>query len=354
MELLPSDGDDYICPTTRKQLKRLLEITNATARATPPPSNREDPGDARYIRRPRQLRPPKRVKSHGKPSLSKGLHSGEEANKMRQKRILRTGYATLTIQPTSGEDALFLHGLMEDAGKCLGYPEWFESYKAAVETRLASDRGELDEYDKRSIKHLLDNVSLRCHLETMAPLFQDETLPDRWHVPCSLSVVGRPMTHRHLELVFSLKWSDAFNPMQLRPCSGWQGECFLVDMHGRRPFELPPYRLLHDYMDTADVQRHDIRWHWGQPMCLVCRTKSLHFPLLTRKGREIESDDFSMYHDFDFVDVRPEFVMRLPRPCREKESGVSIQTQTLVVIAFTKALIPKEDGFDVSAVCKEI
>lgn len=89
-------------------------------------------------------------------------------------------------------------------------------------------------------------------------------------------------------------------------------------------------------------------------MCLVCRTKSLHFPLLTRKGREIESEDFSMYHDFDFVDVRPEFVMRLPRPCREKESGVYIQTQTLVVIAFTKALIPKEDGFDVSAVCKEI
>lgn len=67
---------------------------------------------------------------------------------------------------------------MEDAGKCLGYPEWFESYKAAVETRLVSDCGELDEYDKRSIKHLFDNVSLRCHLEAMAPLFLDETLPD--------------------------------------------------------------------------------------------------------------------------------------------------------------------------------
>lgn len=273
---------------------------------------------------------------------------------MRRKRILRTGSATLTIQPTSDEDAAFLDGLMGDAGKCLGYPEWFQNYKTAVQSRLVKDYGELDEYDKRDIKLVFDNVSLRCHLEAMAPLFQEDTVPDRWHVPSSLSVLGRPMTRRHLELVLSSKWNGVFNPMQLRPCHGWQGECLVFDEHGRRPFELPPYRLLNDHLEMVDVPKHDVRWHWSQPMCLVCRNKSLHFPLLTREGREIESEDFSMYHDFDYVDVRSEFVMRLPRPCREKESGVTFQTQTLVVIAFTKALIPRDDGFDVNGVCKEI
>lgn len=354
MELVPSDGQDYICPTTRQQFSRLLETTNTTVSASPPPWHREDPGDARYVRRPRQLRASKRARPCNKLTAAKGLHGGEEATKMRRKRILKMGSTTLTIQPTSDEDAAFLDGLMGNAGKCLGYPEWFQNYKTAVQSRLVKDYGELDEYDKRDIKLVFDNVSLRCHLEAMAPLFQEDTVPDRWHVPSSLSVLGRPMTRRHLELVLSSKWNGVFNPMQLRPCHGWQGECLVFDEHGRRPFELPPYRLLNDHLEMVDVPKHDVRWHWSQPMCLVCRNKSLHFPLLTRQGREIESEDFSMYHDFDYVDVRSEFVMRLPRPCREKESGVTFQTQTLVVIAFTKALIPRDDGFDVNGVCKEI
>ena len=352
MNLIPHDGNDYICPSTRKQLRRVLEITNTAVRGPPPHLNHEDPSGARHIRRPRKLRKSKQVRPNSTVSTSKRLHGGEDANKMRWKRILKTGHTTLTIQPTSVEDAAFLDGLIEDAEKCLDYPEWFQRYKSALEDRFVNGNEECDEYVKRDIGHLLTNVSLRCHLESMAPLLQEDTVSDRWHIPSSLSVLGRPMTRRHLELVLSFKWNGVSNPMQLRPCRGWQGECIVVEFHDRRPFELPPYRLLNDYLETADVPKHDTRWHWGQPMCLVCRTKSLHFPLLTREGREIKAADFSMYHDFDFVDLLPKYVMRVPRPCREIESGVCIQTQTLVVLAFTKDLIPKADGFDFSAVCK--
>lgn len=97
---------------------------------------------------------------------------------MCQKCILRMGYVILIIQLISGEDVFFFYGLMEDVGKCLGYFEWFESYKVVVEICLVSDCGELDEYDKRSIKYLFDNVFLCCYLEIMVFLFQDEILLD--------------------------------------------------------------------------------------------------------------------------------------------------------------------------------
>lgn len=334
-------------------MRRALEITNIAVRALPPSLNREDPSHARHIHRPRQLRRSRQSRPpYSNQPVSKRLHTADDANKMRWKRILRTGLSTLTIQPTSVEDAAFLDGLIGDAEKCLSYSEWLQRYKAAIADCVVHENGEWDEFVKRDLRHLFDNVSLRCHLEAMAPLLQEHTVPDRWHVPASMSVLARPMTRRHLALVLSFKWNGVFNPMQLRHCLGWQGECLVVNLHGPRPFELPPYRLLNDCLEMTDVPRLDTRWHWGQPMCLVCRTQSLHFPLLTREGRDIKAADFSMYHDYDYVDLKPEYVMRIPRPCRETESGVYIETQTLAVLAFTKALVPTEDGYDVSAVCK--
>lgn len=346
---------EYLCPSTRDQFQRLMVIDNPIVRASPPSLNRHIPGDLRYIRRPRKLRKPKQ---HQQQQQQQGsgpskLHGEDDGNKMRWKRILKTGRTTLTIQPTSAEDAAFLEGLIQNPDKCLNYADWFGRYQTAVTDRFIHGNGECDEFVKRDVVHLLNNVSLGCHLEALAPLFQEDTAPDRWHVPRSLSVLGRPMTRHHLTLALSFKWKGISNPMKLRPCRGWQGECLAVTFHGPRPFELPPYRLLNDCLENIDTATHDLRGHWGQPMCLMCRIKSLHFSLLTREGCDIQAADFTMYHDFDFVDVLPEYVIRIPRPCREIESGVTIQTQTLLVLAFTRALKPTEDGYDVSAVCRE-
>lgn len=354
MNLIPPDDNDYTCPSTREQFRRLLAVTNTIVQAPPRPLSREDPGEVRYIRRPRKLRKPNARGLQSTPSGALKRHPTDDGNKMRWKRILNTARSTLTIQPTSVEDSVFLDGLIKDADKCLEYAEWFQRYNTAVTERfLGGNNGQGNENVDDNARHLLNNVSLRCHLEAVAPLYQEDTVPDRWHVPTSLSVLGRPMTREHLALALSFKWRGVPNPMQLRPCRGWQGECLLVVNHGRRPFELPPYRLLTDYLENNETVGNDTRWHWGQPMCLVCRVKSLHFPLLTRDGCDIKGSDFSMYHDYDFVDVRPEYVIRIPRPCRESESGVMIQTQTLVVLAFTKALRMTEDGYDVSAVCTD-
>ena len=350
MNLIPPDHQENLCPSTRQQFERYLSITNTIVKAPPRFLDREGPGNLRFIRRPRQLRSTKQRAPPPTPPSRVRLHAADDGNKIRWKRILETACTTLTIQPTSLEDATFLEELVKDADRCLDYAQWFQRYKYAVTERFVSGDTKCDEHVRRNVAHLLNNVSLRCHLEAMAPLFQKDALPDRWHIPTSLSVIGRPMTRRHLELALCFKWKGVDNPMQLRPCHGWHGECLAVKIHGPRPFEFPPYRALTDYLENQKLQ--DTQWHWGQPMCLICRIQSLHFPLLTRDGRDVKGSDFSMYHNLDFVDVLPEYVIRIPRPCREVESGVTIQTQTLVVLAFTKDLRVTEQGYDVSGVCK--
>lgn len=349
MNLIPPDQPEYLCPSTREQF---LRITNAIAHAPPRSLDCEDPGDLQFKRRPRKLR---RTTSNVPPSTpprNLRLHATDDANKMRRRRMDQSALAMLSIQPTSVEDAAFLMELLPDADKCLDYGEWFRRYKSAAIDRFVGGDGECDDDTRRNVMHLLNNVSVHCHLEVMAPLFREEAAPDRWHVPTSLSVVGRPMTREHLELALCFKRRGVYNPMRLRPCLGWHGDCLAVQIHGQRPFELPPYRTLTDYLDNNEYAKHDVQWHWGQPMCLVCRIQSLHFPLLTREGCEIKGSDFSMYYDLEFVDVLPKYLIRIPRPCRNVESGAEIQTKTLAVLTFTKALQVTEDGYDVSAVCR--
>ena len=351
MNILPPDRSDYLCPSTRDQFDRYLSITNTIVQASPRSLDCQDPGDLQFKRRPRKLR---KTEQRAPPSTipeSNRLHATDDANKMRRRRILHTACATLTIQPTSIEDAAFLEELVKDADKCLDYAEWFQRYKTATIKRFVGGDGECDDETVRDVRHLLNNVSVHCHLEAMAPLFRDEATADGWHVPTSLSVVGRPMTREHLELALCFKRRGVYNPMHLRPCLGWHGDCLAVQIHGKRPFEMPPYRTLTDYLDNNDYHKHEVRWHWGQPMCVVCRIQSIHFPLLTRKGCEIKTDDFSMYHDLEFVDVLPKYLTRIPRPCRNVESGADVQTTTLAVLTFTEALQVTEEGYDVNNVC---
>ena len=157
-----------------------------------------------------------------------------------------------------------------------------------------------------------------------------------------------------MKLALCFEWQGKANPMKLRPCAGWHGNCLLDTMHKKRPFELPPYRALTDFLEGKEIEKYDVADHWARPLCLICRIRSMHFSLLTQEGCNITGSDFFMYHDLHFVDVLPEYVIRIPRPCREVESGVAIETQTLVVFSFSQALLVTERGFDVSRVCRPL
>lgn len=352
MNLFPPDRTDFLCPSTQEQFKRLLSIDNLALRVDARSLDKEDPGNSRFVRRPRKLRDTIHLEPTNTLPVSQKRHATEDCHKTRFKRIATTASAHLTIQPTSTENTAFLDELLKDADKCLDYGEWFARYKSEMIERYITKKGECEDEMRRNVMRILNVVSIGCHLEASASLYQKDTVADRWHVPSSLSVVGRPMTRSHLKLALCFKWRGVQNPMQLRRCLGWQGSCLVDTVHGQRPFELPPYRALTDYLENNDCSKHESQWHWGQPMCLVCRISSMHFPLLTRKGRDVKGCDFSMYHDLDFVDVLPKYVIQIPRPCREMESGVTIPTQTLLVLSFTQNLRLTEDGYDISRVCR--
>ena len=352
MNLFPPDRTDILCPSTQEQFRRLLSIDNVPLRADGRCLDQEDPGNSRFIRRPRKLRDTIHLEPTNTLPVSLKRHATEDCHKARFKRIAMTACAHLTIQPTSIEDTAFLDELLKDAEKCLDYAEWFARYKSEMTDRFVTKNGECEDEVHRNVMHILNNVSIGCHLEASASLLQKDAVPDRWHVPSSLSVVGRPMTRSHLKLALCFKWQGVQNPMRLRRCLGWHGTCLVEKVHGQRPFELPPYRALTNYLENNDCTKYEPRWHWGQPMCLVCRVSSMHFPLLTREGRDVKGCDFSMYHDLHFVDVDPKYLIQISRPCREVESGVTIPTQTLLVLAFTQDLRLTEDGYDINLVCR--
>ena len=351
MALCPKDNVGYLCPSTQDQLQRFSATVNSVKKSVRRPLGEDDPSNARFIRRQRKLRETQKSAPPSVPSNLSKFHPVDDGVMTRWKKILHKASAVLTIQPSSEEDAAFLTGLLGDADKCLNYPEWFEKYKTELFNRFVVGNGECDDDIRLEIANIFNKISLRCHLEALAPLFQQNHVPSRWHVPDSLSVLSRPMTRQHMALALCFEWNGKANPMKLRKCEGWHGDCLLGNKYGRPPFELPPYRMLTDYLEGNDSVEYDVRWHWGRPMCLVCRLQSIHFPLLTREGCEVKGGDFSMYHDLDFVDVRPEYKVRIPRPCTEAESGVAIQTHTLLVLAFSEALQLTERGYDVSHVC---
>ena len=112
MNIIPPDRSEYLCPSTRDQFDRYLSIANTIVQASPRSLHCQDPGDLQFKRRPRKLR---KTEQRPPPSTipeSDRLHATDDANKMRRRRILHTACATLTIQPTSVDDAAFLEELV--------------------------------------------------------------------------------------------------------------------------------------------------------------------------------------------------------------------------------------------------
>ena len=140
MSLLPSsNGENFVCPTTRQQLQKCLFVANSTRRAPPRSLNQEDPSNARFIRRQRKLRTTKRGSS-STTSNSNKLHAVDDSIRTRLKRIVSTASTQLTIQPSSNEDAEFLVQLAADSETCLKYPEWFEKYAAEMVDRFVDNK----------------------------------------------------------------------------------------------------------------------------------------------------------------------------------------------------------------------
>ena len=129
MSFLPSNGENFLCPTTRQQLQKCLFVSNNTRWAPPHSLNQEDPTNARFIRRQRKHCTTKRGSSCTECNSHK-LHTVDDSIRTRLKRIMSTASTQLTIQPSSNEDAEFLVQLAANSETCLKYPEWFEKYAA--------------------------------------------------------------------------------------------------------------------------------------------------------------------------------------------------------------------------------
>ena len=139
MSFLPSDGENFLCPTTRQQLQKCLLVTNSTRRAPPRSLNQEDPSNARFIRRQRKLGTTQRGLS-STASNSHKLHTVDDSIRTRLKRIMSTASTQLTIQPSSNKDAECLVQLAADSETCLKYPEWFEKYPAEMVDRFINNK----------------------------------------------------------------------------------------------------------------------------------------------------------------------------------------------------------------------